>query len=123
MKEEGRKVLMMRRMKRELKRMGGLMTIGDLLTGIYSGKYHSFVSGDAWAVAEVIDYPQARVVQIVLVVGTLDQTDVLESQIMAFGHKVGAKFLQAYGRNGWIPEAKRKGWRQRQCIFTKEVAR
>ena len=43
--------------------------------------------------------------------GKVDEARVLHDRILIFAAEVGAGVIQAYGRTGWMPDAKRRGWR------------
>ena len=100
-----------RKMARVLDRIGGLYTLNDLLTRIAEGKMQSFCVRNSWVVTQVADFPRARQLQIVAMVGDLADVDELHQQLLAYADEINAGLISAHGRLGWTPEAKRLGWR------------
>lgn len=99
------------KLARVLDRMGGLYTLNDILTAIGEGRMQSFVVGDSWAVTQLNAYPRARTLQIVAMVGDLADVDQLHAKILQYADEANAGLVSAYGRLGWIAEARRLGWR------------
>jgi len=102
-----------RKLERVLDRMGGLYTLNDILTAIAEGKMQSFVEGNSWAITQVNQYPRARTLQLVALVGHLEDVDALHAKILAYADDVNAGLLSTYGRLGWLREGswRRLGWR------------
>jgi hypothetical protein len=100
-----------RKLERVLDRMGGLYTLNDILTAIGEGKMQSFVENNSWALTQVNQYPRARTLQIVAMVGDLVDVDPLHAKILAYANENNAGLISAYGRLGWMSEAARLGWR------------
>jgi hypothetical protein len=99
------------KLARVLDRMGGLYTLNDILTAIADGKMQSFAVNNSWAVTQVNDYPRARTLQFVAMVGDLADRDALQAKVLAYANEVNAGLVSAYGRLGWIPQARELGWR------------
>ena len=99
------------KLKRILDRMGGLYTLNDILSLVARNEMQSWVEGESWALTRIAIYPRAKVVEVLAVVGRLDEARVLHDRILIFAAEVGAGVIQAYGRTGWMPDAKRRGWR------------
>jgi hypothetical protein len=100
-----------RKLARVLERMGGLYTVQDILTAIAERKMQSFVEGESWALTRIAQYPRTKVIEIVAVVGRLDETRILHDRVLAFAEAEGVSIIQAYGRRGWLPDAERRGWK------------
>jgi hypothetical protein len=102
-----------RKMERVLDRMGGLYTLNDILTAIGEGRMQSFVENNSWAITQVNNYPRARALQLVAMVGHLEDVDALHAKILDYAAEVNAGLLSTYGRLGWIREGsyRRLGWR------------
>jgi len=99
------------KLQRVLDRMGNLYTVNDILTEIAQNKMQSWVEGESWALTRIALYPRAKVVEILAVVGKLDEARKLHDRILVFAAEVGAGVIQAYGRSGWMPDAQRRGWK------------
>lgn len=114
-----------RKLERVLDRMGGLYTLNDILTAIAEGKMQSFVEGNSWAITQVNQYPRARTLQLVAIVGHLEDIDALHAKILAYADEVNAGLLSTYGRLGWLREGSyaRLGWRlkARSQLYQREM--
>ena len=104
--------------------MGDLYTLNDILTLIAEGKMQSFVEGDSWALTRIAQYPRAKAIEVLAVVGRLDEARVLHDRILIFAAEVGASVIQAYGRMGWMPDAERRGWKikAKNYVFVKDIS-
>ena len=102
-----------RKMARVLDAMGGLYTLNDILTAIGEGRMQTFVEGNSWAITQVNQYPRARTLQLVAMVGDLEDVDALHAQILAYADQAKCGLLSTYGRLGWLREGsyRRLGWR------------
>jgi hypothetical protein len=111
------------KLARVLDRMGGLYTLNDILTAIAEGRMQGFAVNNSWAVTQVNDYPRARALQFVAMVGDLADRDELEAKVLDYARDINAELVSAYGRLGWIPHARELGWRlkARSYLFHKDV--
>jgi hypothetical protein len=100
-----------RRLARVLDRMGGLYTLNDILERIADGRMQSFAEGNSWLITEINLYPRARALDCLALVGDLRDGEALHDQALAFANRIDASLIRAYGRRGWIPQAKAHGWR------------
>jgi hypothetical protein len=100
-----------KKMERVLDRMGALYTLTDILTAIGEGRMQSFVENNSWAITQINDYPRARTLQFVAMVGDLADRDALQAKVLGFADDVNASLVSAYGRLGWIPQARELGWK------------
>jgi hypothetical protein len=91
--------------------MGNLYSVQDILTEIAANKMQSFVEGESVAITRIALYPCAKVVEVLAVVGNLDEARRLHDRILIFAAEIGAGVIQAYGRSGWMPDAQRRGWK------------
>lgn len=104
-----------------LRRMGGTHTVEDVLDAINKGTMQSFSDGDTWVVTQVIVFPQKRVLEIFLVVGTLEGVQRIEPAVMDFAKQVEAGLVRAFGRDGWLPVSKGYGWHDGMRVYWKEI--
>ena len=111
------------KLARVVDRMGGLYTVSDVLVAIAAYKVQSFVEGESWAMTRIALYPRARVLEVLAVVGRLDEARVLHDRILAFAASEDVKVIQAYGRMGWMPDAKRRGWKvkAKNYVYQRDV--
>lgn len=106
-----------RKLARALDRMGGVYSVNDILTGIAEGRMQSFADGDSWAVTQLVQYPRARVLDILAAVGELEACRRLHDRILQWARDHDVTFVQAYGRRGWMPDAQSHGWRVRSTSY------
>jgi hypothetical protein len=112
-----------RKMARVLDRMGGLYTLNDILTAISEGRMQSFAENNSWAITQVNQFPRARTLQIVAMVGDLADGEALHGKVLSYAEDVNAGLVSTYGRMGWIPQALAHGWRlkAKNYLYHKEL--
>lgn len=101
----------LKKLARVLNRAGDLYTLEDILGLVEKGEMQSWAEGDTWALTRLAVYPRATVVEVLAVVGALNEARVLHDRILVFAANAGARVIQAYGRFGWMPDAKARGWK------------
>jgi len=101
-----------------LEEYGGFYTVEDILQLIQEGKMQSFAKGDTWVVTQVNEFPRKKVLDIVFVVGDMEDLHELEPQLEAFKQEIGAEMMTSMGRMGWLRKAF-KGWEARSINFVK----
>jgi hypothetical protein len=105
------------KLARTLDRMGGVYNVSDVLKAISENRMQGFADGDSWAITQVVDYPRARVLDIVAAVGDLEACRRLHDRILEYAARNDITFVQAYGRRGWLGDAKRNGWKVRTTSY------
>jgi hypothetical protein len=91
-----------------LERMRGTHTKDDIVEALDAAQMQFWQSDKAAMVTEVADYPQMRVVRVVLAGGDLHGVRMLGDLVAGWGETIGAKRLEVIGRRGWLgayPEA------------------
>ena len=111
------------KLKRVLARAGDLYTLDDIRTELAQNKMQSFVEGESVAITRIALYPRAKVIEILAVVGKVDEARILHDRVLIFAAEVGAKVIQAYGRKGWLHDAQRRGWKviAENYVYQREV--
>ena len=113
------------KLERVLDRMGSTYLVSDILTAINEGKMQSFVANNSWAVTKISDFPRARQLELLALVGDLADLDPLHAKILTYANEVNAGLLSTYGRLGWLREGsyRRLGWRlrSRNQLYVKEL--
>jgi hypothetical protein len=101
------------KLARVLDRMGSTYLVDDILTAISEGKMQSHVVNNSWGITQVQDFPRARQLQLLAMVGDLADLDPLHAKILDYADAVNAGLLSTYGRLGWLREGSfaRLGWR------------
>lgn len=106
--------------ERALARHGGFYIFADILDGVKRGDFQSFSYGESMAVTRIAVYPRKTAIEIVFMVGTEEELQLLEEQVLKFGRDKGIKDFYAYGRVGYLKK-KFKGWRAVATLFVKEL--
>jgi hypothetical protein len=99
------------KLARVLDRMGGLYTLNDILTAIAESRMQSFAENNSWAITQVNQYPRAKTLQIIAMVGDLGDGEALHAKVLGYADEINAGLISTYGRLGWIPNALAHGWR------------
>ena len=101
---------MIRRFNKALDVAGGYHTIEDIEERCRDGRCQSFQVGDGVIVTEMLAYPNARVMNVVMAAG--DMYDVLDAQqqMIEFAKKHGCDKVIMRGRKGWRRILKSYGW-------------
>jgi hypothetical protein len=100
-----------RKLDRVLDRMGGLYLLDDILTRIADGRMQSFTVNNSWVITQVQDFPRARQLHVIALVGDLADGDALHAKVLDYAGEVNASLVSAHGRMGWIDKAHEHGWR------------
>lgn len=103
--------------------MGNLYLADDILAAIHERRMSSLVVGDTWVVMQVISFPRAKVLELVVVVGDMEDFEPMHARILEFAATIGADLIQGYGRDGWLKELTKRGWkvRSRSFIYEKDL--
>lgn len=99
------------KLARVLDAMGGLYLLDDILDRINDGRMQSHVVANSWAITQVEDYPRARKLHVVALIGDRADFEALHDKVMSYADGVNAGLVSAYGRKGWMPWAQSHGWR------------
>jgi hypothetical protein len=112
------------KLSKALARAGGLYTLNDILERCADGRMQSFTCNNSWVVTQISVYPQARVIDIIALVGDLDDGENLHKQVFDFAAKHKVDAIIATGRTGWARLAKSHGWKtvSQNMVFRKEVS-
>lgn len=112
-----------KKLSRVLERMGGVYNFNDLMERIVDGRMQSFSHDNSWLVTEINSYPRTKTLDFVVGVGDLKDWRVLHDRAIAFADEMSIPIIRAYGRRGWIPCIKEKGWRPvtTNMVYIKEL--
>jgi hypothetical protein len=112
--------VMLRKMARALKLGDNLYTLDDIEAQLATGNMQGHVEGDTWAITQVHDYPNRKAVNILFVVGTLENSLKLEAKVESWSKDIGADLLMAIGRGGWW-QFRTPGWRMIGTLYSKDI--
>ena len=104
---------------------GNLYTVGDILAEIEAGTKQGFVEGDTWAITSIMRFPRRKVLQVELIVGTLDDTDVIDKRLEAFAIENGCTLIISEARPGWRYAVRQRPqwskWREVRTVWYKDL--
>lgn len=106
-----------RKLWRLLDRMGGLYTPRDILDACHAGEMQMHAEGDSIVITKIGLFPRARVLEVIAAIGDIDQLRILHDRILAFADRENCSVIQAFGRKGWIADAKSRGWKVKARAF------
>jgi len=111
------------KLARVLDRMGGVYHLRDILERLGDGRMQSFARGNSLLVTEINIYPRARALDCLLAVGDLEDCKTLHDDAMRFAGEHDISLIRAYGRRGWAPFARDRGWRTLTVnqVYVKEL--
>ena len=105
------------KLARLLDRMGGLYHVSDILAAIAEGRMQSFAEGDSWAITQTVQFPRARLLEILIALGDIDECRRLHDRILQYANANDIGLVQAYGRRGWLDHPLTEGWKIRTKSF------
>jgi hypothetical protein len=108
-------------LQQALAEMGATHPLDDIVDLIRDGHMQSFVEGETWAITQIIQFPQRKVLEIFLVVGEMPDAEKLHDQVMTFAKEHDCTLVRCFGRDGWAKWAKPRGWTNGQRVFLKEL--
>ena len=111
---------MLRKMEKALRLGGNFYTLDDIQAGIMAGDLQGHVEGDTWAITQVQQYPQRKVVNVMFVVGSIPHAAKLEEKIGIWAKELGATLITATGRDGWWAH-RTPGWKMMGALYSKDI--
>lgn len=111
---------MLAKMLRALKLGDNLYTLDDIVEEMGKGNLQGHVEGDTWAVTQVHKFPNRKTVNVLYVVGSLENSIRLEAKVEEWAKSIGATLLTATGRGGWW-QHRTPGWRITGTMYAKDI--
>ena len=108
---------LMRRLQRALGVAGNTHTPDDVAAAVKAGRMQAWTRGDSLVVTEVLEFPQAKALNVFLAVGDLDEVMALQPDLEAFGRQHGCKAMRMEGRKGWRRVLPEHGWKEDQKVI------
>lgn len=103
-----------------LDEFGGLYDIYDIVYAIQDGHMQSFAYGDSWAVTQICEFPKKKVLDVVFMIGSLNELKELEPKLIEFARENYINYMMANGRRGFIKEAF-PGWKMKSATFVRDL--
>jgi hypothetical protein len=111
---------MLKKMQRALKLANGVFNLDDIGDGLSKGTMQGHVVGDTWAITQVHQWPRRKSVNILVVVGNLDESLEMDSIITNWAKGIGADHLTFIGRDGWWKH-RTTGWKKLGVMYSKDI--
>lgn len=108
------------RAEKVLAAFGGLFTFSDIIERINDGRMQSFTRNNTLIVTQINEYPRRKVVEIVLLVGDVEDALEMEHDVQEWALNAGATLLMAAGRFGWEP-LMTDGWKAVSANYVKDI--
>ena len=84
----------------------------------------SFAEDNCWVITQIHVFPRAKALEVVAVVGDLDDLDVLHDQDPGLRRRDQRGLIRAHGRRGWLARrGAALGWRlkARYYVYQKDM--
>ena len=111
---------MAKKMDRALKFGQNLYTLDDIKHNLDAGWMQAHTVGDTLAITQINVWPRRKAVDVILVVGNMDEALQLENVVENWGKDIGADLITAIGRPGWW-KFRTSGWKQVGTMYAKEI--
>lgn len=111
---------MLKKIERALRLNNYMYDLSDIDYGLDTGEMQGHVEGSTWAITQVHNWPRQKTVNILFVVGNLEEAIRLEMKIEMWAKELGATMLTGIGRDGWW-ERRTPGWRKVGTLFAKDI--
>jgi len=111
---------MLRKMARALREGGDLYNLNDIAEMLSNGTAQGHVVGNTWAITQVHQFPAKKSVNILVVVGNMEDSIKLEGKITEWAKEIGANRITAIGRDGWWKH-RTPGWDKVGVLYAKEI--
>lgn len=96
---------------------GGGFATEDVISRVEDGRFQAWQEGDSVVVTEILGYPRARVMNVVLAAGDMDEVLACQKQFVPFARQQGCKKVVMRGRKGWRKVLPKHGWREEAVTF------
>jgi hypothetical protein len=105
-----------------LVKYGGFYEFDDIVELVRGGKMQSFSRGESWIVTQICEFPRKRVLDVVFVVGNLDELKEMVTDVIGFARESGAEFMMATGRRGFIEHALGDDWTLAGHFYVRDLS-
>jgi len=111
---------MLKKVDRIIHKAGNLYELDDIMDLIDVGKMQSFTYDNTWVVTQIQVYPRKKVLEIVWVIGFMEDAVKLLPEIEQYAKEKGASRIRGIGREGWWKFAE-PGWKQTAVMYEKDI--
>ena len=92
----------------------------DIERALQSGDMQSHVYKDTMAITQIYLWPRRKAVNILFVIGNLEDSLVLEDRITKWAKSIDADLITAIGREGWW-DHRLPGWKKQGALYSKDI--
>lgn len=109
------------RAAKALKLGGDTHDLDDLLLAVLRGDAKLWEGEDSVVVAQILEFPKRRILEIQIAAGELDEILTMTDSIYEWGRRHGCTHAVFIGRKGWTKPLAAQGWEPTLTQFTKEL--
>lgn len=108
--------------KAAIESFGNVMSYEDVIEGLELGQYKLWPGSDSVIITESVELPLAKVLNLALAGGNLEELELMLRNIEAWAKENGYKRISLIGRPGWSKSfLKNNGYKANWIIMAKEL--
>jgi hypothetical protein len=100
---------------------GDVHGFDDIAAMIRDGRVQFWPAPEGCLVTEILVYPRAKVLNVFLGGGKLDQLLDMQGSVVAFARAMGCTKMTIQGRKGWVRALAHMGWVHTHSVVMKEI--
>jgi len=105
---------------RALRQANNLYNLEDIEHALNTGDMQSHAYKDTMAITQIHQFPRRKTVNILFVIGNLEDSLVLEGKVEKWAKSIGADLITAIGREGWW-DHRLPGWKKQGAVYSKDI--
>jgi hypothetical protein len=111
---------MLKKLNKTLNMSGNLFDLNDIEIGLNNGDMQGHVEGDTWAITQIHRWPRRKAVDIMFLVGSMDNSLKLFLKVEDWAKEMGADLITTVSRDGW-ERLKVPGWKKIGNFYSKDI--
>ena len=96
-------------------------TFDDVVGQVLAGQLHFYALPTSFVIMERQTYPQHKVYHCFLAGGHKAEIEDAQPMLMKNAKHLECKYVTVVGRNGWVRELRKQGWKHQYSVLSKEV--
>lgn len=109
------------RLQKAIDLAGNTHTIADVAAAVKAGTMQAFHNDGALVITEIVEYPQAKAINIFVACGDLNDVMALQPTIDRFAKQHGCTTMHMRGRKGWRKVLPAFGWHESMVSFERTI--